>query len=73
MSRSCGAAAMNRYSVSSIGPGFPLPGRREPPLEAFLDEVYKGIDLTGGSVTVLVTVVNNTKKSKTYFVDVHCA
>ena len=27
----------------------------------------------GGSVTVLVTVVNNTKKSKTYFVDVHCA
>ncbi len=28
---------------------------------------------TGGSVTVLVTVVNNTKKSKTYFVDVHCA
>ena len=27
----------------------------------------------GGSVTVPVTVANNTNKSKTYFVDVHCA
>jgi len=27
----------------------------------------------GGSVTVPVTVVNNIKKSKSYFVDIHCA
>ena len=28
---------------------------------------------SGGSVTIPVTVANNTKKGKTYFVDIHCA